>query len=181
MNTVNVYAAVHTKEQLESALNSDVSSIFHLEPNIKTLSETVKAVHKKGKRLFIHMDLAEGIGKDKYGVEYVKELSVDGIISTRASIIRYAKENELFTVQRFFIVDSQAVATTVESVKNSKPDMIEVMPGIAVKAIERLRTQVMVPIIAGGLIETEEEISEAIKSGAVAVSTGKAELWNIVK
>ena len=36
------------------------------------------------------------------------------------------------------------------------------------------------PIVAGGLIETKEEIAEAIISGAEAVSTGKKELWEII-
>ena len=33
------------------------------------------------------------------------------------------------------------------------------------------------PIVAGGIIETEQEICEVIKSGALAVSTGKVCLW----
>lgn len=34
------------------------------------------------------------------------------------------------------------------------------------------------PIVAGGLIETKEEIAEACNSGAIAVSTGRESLWN---
>ena len=34
-------------------------------------------------------------------------------------------------------------------------------------------------VIIGGLIETKQEITNAIRSGAVAVSTGKAELWSM--
>ena len=57
--------------------------------------------------------------------------------------------------------------------------MIEVMPGIMPKVIEKLRSEMKAPIIAGGLVETEDELREAIRSGAIAVSTSRTELWEI--
>ena len=172
----NVIAAVRTKEELLSAAASDVRIVFHLSPNIFTLEEDIKILHDKEKLLFLHLDLAEGIGRDKSGIEYIKKLGVDGIISTRTSVIKYAAELELFTVQRFFIVDSQSIYTTIETLKSSKAQMIEVMPGMS-KTVNKLKDLVKVPIIAGGLIETAEEKSEILKSGADAVSTGKSLLW----
>jgi glycerol uptake operon antiterminator len=35
------------------------------------------------------------------------------------------------------------------------------------------------PVIAGGLIETRNDIIEVLQSGCIAASTGKKELWNI--
>ena len=67
--------------------------------------------------------------------------------------------------------------TTEEAVKASKPDMIEIMPGAIGKVIERLKKSIDVPIIAGGLIESIDEVKDAWMSGAIAVSTGKSELW----
>ena len=144
-----------------------------------TLEKDVESAHAAGKKIFLHMDLAEGIGKDKAGLQYVKMKGVDGIISTRVSMIKTARELGLFTVQRFFIVDSQSVNTTLEGIKASKPDMIEIMPGIVTKTFKRLSDKVDVPIIAGGLLEEKEEIIAALSSGADAVSTGKKELWNL--
>lgn len=172
-----IIAAVRNDRELEAARNSRIKIIFCLSPNILTLEETVKSVHEAGKKIFLHMDLAEGVGKDKPGLMYVKKMGVDGIISTRVNIIKAAREAGLFTVQRFFIVDSQSVATTLESIKASRPDMIEVMPGIVTKVISDLKASLNIPIIAGGLIETRKEIEEAIHSGASAVSTGRQELW----
>ncbi|MFQ8953550.1 MAG: glycerol-3-phosphate responsive antiterminator [Oscillospiraceae bacterium] len=34
------------------------------------------------------------------------------------------------------------------------------------------------PVIAGGLIETKQEVTAALSANAIAVSTGKKELWN---
>ena len=172
-----IIAAVRSEEDLVKASSSDAKIIFDLSPNILTLEENLKIAHKENKKYFIHIDLADGIGKDKSGIEYVKRHGIDGIISTRTSIIKSARELGVFTVQRFFIVDSHSIETTVESIKASKPQMIEIMPGSVHKVISRLKDVLDIPIIAGGLIETEEEALFAIKSGATAVSTGQVKLW----
>lgn len=172
-----VIAAVRNEQELEVALASRVKMIFCLNPNILTLDQTVREVHAAGKKILLHIDLAEGVGKDKAGLLYVKKAGVDGIISTRVNMIKFAKEVGLFTVQRFFIVDSHSVDTTVESLKSSKADMIEIMPGIVTKVIADLKVRLNIPIIAGGLIETRKEIEEAAYSGVSAVSTSKQELW----
>ncbi len=174
-----IIAAVRTNEDFIKAIKSDVSMIFMLIPNISYIKEQANIAHKAGKKLFIHIDLAEGIGKDEFGIRFAKEQGVDGIISTRANIIKIAKKLDIFALQRFFIVDSQSINTTVETLKSSKADMIEIMPGNNPKAIRRLGEKVDIPIIAGGLIETKEEADEIIKVGAYSVSTGAEELWNL--
>ncbi len=175
---MKIIAAVRNREELLSAIASRVEIIFMLTPNILELSDQVSAVHGAGKRLFIHLDLAEGIGKDEYGIRFAKDQGVDGIISTRTNVIKTAKREGLFTVQRFFVVDSQSVSTAIDSAKSSKADMIEIMPGTVTKVIGRLKEELNTPIVAGGLIETAEEIDAAISSGAVAISTGKREFWS---
>ena len=99
-----IIAAVRSSDELEKALISDTKIVFDLSPNILTLDESIKILHSAGKKYFVHMDLAEGIGKDKSGIIYLKSKGVDGIISTRTSIIKLAREVGLFTVQRFFIL-----------------------------------------------------------------------------
>ena len=177
MDKFNVIAAARSDSELLIASKSKVDIIFMLSPNISDIKKQTELVHSRGKKIFIHLDLAEGIGKDEYGIRFAKEQGVDGIISTRTNIIKMAKKEGLFTVQRFFLVDSQSVAITIESAKNSKADMIKIMPGTISKIINRLKEELKTPIVAGGLIETKEEIKEAISCGATAISTGKQEFW----
>lgn len=94
MRNINnkVIAAVRTNEELIRAAASDVKIVFHLSPNILTLENDIRILHRAEKKFFLHIDLAEGIGRDKSGIEYIKRLGVDGIISTRTSIIKYARE-----------------------------------------------------------------------------------------
>lgn len=175
----NVIAAVKDIEEFELALKSGVEKIFYLYPNIGELEYIVDVSHKQGKKLYIHIDLTAGLGKDKSGILYAKDCGIDGIISTRTNLIKAANECDIETVQRFFIVDSHSIGTTIDALKSSKPDFLEAMPGIAPKIIEKLKSQIDIPIIAGGLIDTETEVKTAVRSGAYAVSTGANELWNI--
>ncbi len=179
-DSVSIIAAVRTTAEFDEALSSKADIIFDLSPNIMTIAEKSRNAKAANKKLFIHIDLASGIGKDKSGILFAKNAGIDGIISTRVNMIKFAHEAGLFTVQRFFIVDSQSVDTSVESIKLSKPDMVEVMPGIATKVISSLREKVNLPVIAGGLIESEDEIAAAANAGSHAVSTGKKELWNLM-
>lgn len=173
-----IIAAVRNDSELELALKADVWVIFDLSPNLLTLAKKAEMVHSAGKKIFIHIDLAEGIGKDKCGIDFVRRCKVDGIISTRSNIIKLAREAGLTTVQRFFIVDSKSVDTTVETVKTSRPDMIEIMPGIVTKVVASLKATLDMPVICGGLIDDVREIDSVLSAGATAISTGKTELWN---
>ena len=171
-----IIAATRSDSEFLAAVESDVSVIFDLNSDIMTLSKKIKKAHENQKKLFVHIDLAGGVGKDESGIIFLKKMGVDGIISTKASMIRAAKELGISTVQRFFALDSQGVNSISEMIESSKPDLIEIMPGIATKVIERFSGR-GTPLIAGGLIETKSELTEALTSGAEAVSTGKEELW----
>lgn len=174
---MQIIAAVKSDNTFERALKSKAEIIFDLYPNLMKERDKIKAAHSAGKKLFAHMDFAEGIGRDSCGIEFMKRLGIDGIISTRVNIIKAARDSGVCTVQRFFIVDSHSVDTTVEALKSSKADMIEVMPGVVPKIIRSLKERITVPIIAGGLIETPNEVAAAEENGAFGISTGNETLW----
>lgn len=172
-----IIAAVKRKD-LEAALASEVQAIFLLSSNIMEIDKLTKNTHEKGKLLFIHMDFVDGMSKDAAGVNYLATKAVDGIISTRSHIVTAAREAGIFSVQRFFMIDSRSVDTALESLRQTRPDMVEIMPALAYKSIARIKKNVNIPIIAGGLIEFKDEIFQALGAGASMVSTGKQELWN---
>ena len=173
-----VAAAVRTKEDFEIALLSRVDVIFLLYSSILTMKAYVGKCHKAGKIIFIHMDFAEGIGKDRAGLELLKRMGVDGILTTKTNMIRPAKDLGLITVQRFFIVDSHSVDTAVESIRIAKPDVVEIMPGVLSKKIKEFAQKISTDILAGGLVEFPWEVDDAISAGAAAVSTADRDLWD---
>lgn len=172
-----VIAAVQP-DSLDAALKSPVQIIFHLGVDLMSIPDVIKQVHDAGKYIFIHLDLAEGIGKDRAGVRYLTQCGADGIISTKAQLIRYAKEQGLITVQRFFTLDSKGIDSIDEMLRNTNPHLMEIMPGVISKTICRFSTG-SIPVIAGGLIQTKAEVTGALGCGAAAVSTGCRELWFI--
>ncbi len=172
-----VIAAV-SESKWDAAINSPAAVIFYLQANLLTLRQKIEQARAAKKPLFVHIDLAEGIAKDKTGLSFLASCGVDGIISTHSSIIRAAKELGLLTVQRFFALDSKGLENIDDIAKNLSPDLIEIMPGIIPKIIKRFSGR-QTPVIAGGLIETKSEVTSALSCGATAVSTGCEELWYI--
>ncbi len=163
-------------DKWEAAVQSPAQVIFYLSANLLTVVQRVREAHEAGKLIMVHLDLAEGIGRDRVGIHYLADLGVDGIISTRAQLIRFTKERGLMAIQRFFALDSKGVESMEEMLHSTNPDLMEIMPGVIGKIIHRF-SHGHVPVIAGGLIQTKAEVTEALSSGATAVSTGKQELW----
>lgn len=177
-DTRKVAASVRTDEDFKEALKSEVEVIFMQNSDILNVKDQITDAHSFGKKVFIHMDFTEGIGKDRAGLNYVKLMGADGILTTKTGMVRSARDIGLTTVQRFFIVDSHSVDTAVESIKIARPDVVEIMPGIVDKKIREFAEKVDTPILAGGLIEFEDEVDNALEAGARAVSTASKNLWN---
>jgi glycerol uptake operon antiterminator len=176
-----IVAAIRTREDFDKAMKSDVDMVFLLHSNIMTLKSDIDKSHDAGKKAFVHIDFAEGVGRDRAGMKFLKELGADGIGTTRTNLVRMAKENGLITVQRFFMIDSHSVTTSIDSMKISKPDVVEMMPAIVTKKIHEFADLVDVPIIAGGLVETIDEVRAALEAGATVVSTSDPDLWTLSK
>lgn len=173
-----VAAAVRTEEDFQAALNSKVEVIFLHGTNLFSIDEQIERAHGAGKKIFVHMDFADGIGKDRVGLEYLKLRGADGIISTKTSMIRQAREAGLTTVQRFFIVDSHSVDTAADAIRIAKPDIVEIMPGVVYKKIVEFANKVNTPILVGGLVEFRDEVDNALAAGAEGISTAARELWD---
>ncbi|TAI19358.1 glycerol uptake operon antiterminator GlpP, partial [Bacillus velezensis] len=43
--------------------------------------------------------------------------------------------------------------------------------------IQEIKEKTGIPIFAGGFIRTEEDVEQALKAGAVAVTTSNTKLW----
>ena len=128
----------------------------------------------------VHMDLISGLSTKEIAVEFIKEQTeADGIISTKPSLIKKAKEMSMYTVLRVFLLDSMAFENIRQQQHMIKPDFIEVLPGVMPKIIEQISHSVKVPIIAGGLITDKEDVMGALSAGAMEVSSTNHKVWNM--
>lgn len=175
-----VIAAIRNEKDIDAAVTSEVTTVFLLHADIFNIKGLVGRIKDSGKSALIHMDFLEGLGKDQKALDYISEvIRPDGIISTRSAHIKYARGKGVFAVQRFFLIDSLAYETTLKTVQAFQPDMIEIMPGVMPSVIRRICGELRIPVIAGGLIRSKEDIMDAVKAGAVGVSTGDPELWGM--
>ncbi|SHK30127.1 glycerol uptake operon antiterminator [Anaerobranca californiensis DSM 14826] len=173
-----IIAAVQNVDDLELAISSPVTTIFLLCADIFNVNLLVKKIKDANKSVLIHIDFLEGIGKDAKAIDYIIQvIQPHGIISTRSSHIKLAKERGIFTIQRFFLIDNKSYEMTIKSLKSLQPDMIEIMPGVMPNIINRISNEISTPIIAGGLIKTKQDIMDILKAGALGASTGNKELW----
>jgi glycerol uptake operon antiterminator len=173
-----IIAAVRKQEDLSSALETSVTTVFLLGGDIFNIKDMVDRIKDSGKCALIHIDLLEGIGKDHRAIDYIKEIiRPDGIITTKSSHVKYAKESSMFVIQRFFLVDSQSYETAIRTVQSNEPDMIEIMPGIMPDIVKRITAKLTMPVIAGGLIDSKDYIIQLLQAGAMGVSAGMKELW----
>jgi glycerol uptake operon antiterminator len=174
-----IIAAVRDGRDLEESLQSDVSSIFLLTGSLFNIKQLVLQCQGR-KYVFLHVDLIEGLDNDAGAIQYLAEaVKPDGIISTRNQVIKYGKEMGLYTIQRYFCMDSLALRTGIKSIEQTNPDIVELLPGIIPRAVAYLTSQIKKPIITGGMVTTKEDVVENLKNGAIAVSTSCKRLWNM--
>lgn len=175
-----VIAAVSDTSSLERALKSQVGVIFILGASINTIIDLIRVSHQRAKIVMVHVDLMKGLQADEEGLKFLIEVAkADGIISTKAQVLRKAKELGSYTVQRIFVLDSKSIEMGIKQSQEIKPDLIEIMPGALVKAIQRMASKTRIPLIAGGLIDSEAEVMAIMKAGAVSVSTSNESLWQL--
>lgn len=175
-----IIAAVGDIEKLDNAINSPCEIIFLLTGNIFNLKDIVKRIKDADKSVYIHIDLLDGFSRDVVSLKYINEyIKPNGIITTKSSLIRHAKDMGLLTIQRLFMLDSLSLETGINSIKATKPDAVEIMPGNMPKAIKFIHNETRIPIITGGLIMDKEDVIQSLKAGAIGISTSKEEIWDM--
>lgn len=174
-----VIAAVKNLSDLKSIPEEKIAAIFVLGGDIFSLPQIVDVAVELDKLVFLHIDLVKGIGKDEYGIKYLaEEIGIDGIVTTKSYLIKEAKKHDLITIQRLFLLDSSAFKTGVNIIKNSDPDLVEVLPGLILPdVVSELKEKLEKSIIAGGLIRTKEQVGKILEAGVLAISTSSEDLW----
>jgi len=175
-----VIAALRNVEDVRIEGLSNVGVLFVLGGTIFDLPSLVEQAESFEKLVFVDIDLIKGVGKDASGIRYLaRESHVHGVITTKSNLIKSAQKEGMISIQRIFILDSESLAGGLNVVDKSRPDAIEVLPGLILpKIMDRIRARTSVPVIAGGLITKLQEIEEILSSGAIGISTTSAKLFS---
>ncbi len=179
-----VIAAIKDDKGLEKAIKTDCEIIFILYGDVCTIPGIVERIKSSGKIAMVHLDLIAGLNNTKeISVDFIKNSTkADGIITTKGNLIGRAKELGLYTVLRYFVIDSMALVNIEKQDRHgvSQPDVIEILPGIVLpKIIKRVNKASKVPVLAGGLIGDRDDVMNALNNGVLAVSTTNEEVWEL--
>ena len=178
-----VIAAFRDIENLHIQNLDYIQVLFILGGTIFDLPNVVEQARKYEKLVFVDIDLLKGIGKDTSGVRFLaKNNQVDGIITTRSNLIKSIQKEGLVAIQRIFVLDSESLAGGLNVIKKSIPDALEILPGMVLpKIMKEIRKMISIPVIAGGLITSTEEIHEILAAGAVGISTTASQLFDFIR
>ena len=150
MQTNPIIAAIRDDAGLEGCLKADVQIVFVLYGDICSIAGIVERIKDAGKMAIVHVDLITGLSGKEICVDFLRNATrADGIISTRANMIQRAKELQMITVFRVFVIDSMALDSLL-GVKNLRPDAIDILPGLMPGIICKVRTLTGLPVLAGG-------------------------------
>jgi glycerol uptake operon antiterminator len=173
-----ILPAIRKMKDLEKLLHSPFSYIVLLDSHIGQIQSIVNLAKASGKHILLHVDLVEGLKNDEYATEYLcQHVRPAGLISTRAGVITKTKQNGLLAIQRLFLLDSSALEKSYTLLERTQPDYIEVLPGVMPHIIKEVKERTGIPIFAGGLIRTVNDVDQALEAGATAVTTSHMELW----
>ena len=168
-----VIAAVKSDAGLQAAVEmEEIQVIFVLYGDVCTIPEILEKIKAAGKKAMVHIDLIAGLSAKEISVEFIaRQTRADGIITTKPAL-----------VLRFFVIDSLALKN-IENLEmqcgTSRPDFIEVLPGVMPKVLGRIAKVSRIPMIAGGLITEKEDVIAALSAGAIAVSSTNQDVWNL--
>ncbi|MGI6039667.1 MAG: glycerol-3-phosphate responsive antiterminator [Clostridiales bacterium] len=175
-----VIAAVKSHRDIYYCLTCNCKVVFVLYGNINSIKDIVHRLKNAGKIVFVHIDLLDGLSAREAAVDFlVKNTQIDGIISTKPSLIRYCRSLNCLAIQRFFVLDSLALENIRKADQNDSADLIEILPGLMPKIIRKLSVELNKPLIAGGLISDKEDVITALSAGAIAISSTNHDVWSM--
>jgi len=130
--------------------------------------------------VFVDVDLLDGFASKEIVVTYLKlHTTADGVLSSKAFMVKAAKERGLLAIHRLFLIDSMSYQNARKQIKISKADCVEILPGCMPRVISWLLEDVTIPLIAGGLVCDKDDVVAALKAGATAVASSNEGVWSM--
>ncbi|THB66251.1 MAG: glycerol-3-phosphate responsive antiterminator [Desulfovibrio sp.] len=179
LETHPVIAAVRESAHVNAALDSPVRMIFLMGGSLSELEAITRKARRADKKIMIHIELVKGLGRDCEGVEYLAEVvRPDGMVSTKPQLIKEASKLGLATVLQIFLIDTQAYLTGLKNIASTKPDALEIMPGLMPRVINTLSTDFDIPVITAGLVKQPDEVKLMLAAGAAGIAISEQSLWS---
>ncbi len=174
-----IIPAIRKPEFVDQAITSRCRLIYLLTGDPENVESMIQKIVSAGKVPIVNLDLLNGFSRDKYAVNFLKRVGAGGIISTHLDPLRHALAIGLYGVQRTFLLDSGAMDTITNQLRNTPVHALEILPAlVAPKMVDRVHAiSADLPIVGGGLISNMKEVESLLAQGLSAVSTSNLEMW----
>ena len=172
-----VIATLYGVEQADSFIDSAAEVGIVANVDLRRLQAVVVALARAGKFVIVNIDSCDGLSQDKGGVEYLADIGVASLVSTRVATIQRANRAGLVTMQKVFVTD-RSTPRSVKAIEQSDPNLVQLMPAPMLAHLSEADRQALPPIVASGFVGNAEDVRSARRHGAVAVSTSDSAWWN---
>ena len=174
-----IIPAIRKVEFADQAIAAHGKIVYLLTGDPENCESMIQKIVAAGKIPIVNLDLLNGFSRDRYAVNYLKRAGARGIISTHLDPLRHALSIGLYGIQRTFLLDSGAMDTITNQLKNTPVDALEVLPAmVAPKILERVREiSPDLPVVGGGLIQNMKEVEDLLAQGLSAVSISNPLMW----
>ena len=136
-----IIPAIRKPELVERAIATGGKLIYLLTGDPENIESMIQQIAGAGKIPLVNLDLLNGFSRDRFAVNYLKKAGACGIISTHLEPLRHALSIGLYGIQRTFLLDSGAMDTISNQLKNSPVHALEVLPAlVAPKILDRVRS-----------------------------------------
>jgi len=174
-----VIATLYGLEQVDAFVDSaaEVSIVANVE--LRKLQPVIATLAQAGKYVIVNIDSCEGLSQDKGGVDYLADIGVASLVSTRVATIQRANRAGMVTMQKVFVTDRSTWPRSVKALEQSDPNLVQIMPAPMLAHLPEADRKGLPPIVTSGFVCNQDDIRSALAHGAVAVSTSDRKLWHL--
>ncbi|WP_158880170.1 glycerol-3-phosphate responsive antiterminator [Amycolatopsis anabasis] len=145
------------------------------------LPKIVPVLTRLDKLLFVNIDSCPGLATDRGGVDFLQEIGASGVVSTRVAPIERGRALSLLTMHKVFVTDRSNLNRSLEAVKRSGPDLVELMPAPIIPWMSAESREVMSPFVAAGFVTDRAGVAHSLAMGALAAASSDSALWSLTR
>ncbi|WP_373376768.1 glycerol-3-phosphate responsive antiterminator [Cupriavidus nantongensis] len=174
-----VIGTLYGVDQIDAILASVAEVCIVANVELRKLQRVIATLAGAGKYVIVNIDSCEGLSQDKGGVEYLADIGVTSLVSTRVATIQRANRAGMVTMQKVFVTDRSTWPRSVKALEQSDPNLVQLMPAPMLSHLPEADRKALPPIVTSGFVCNSDDIRDALAHGAVAVSTSDRNLWGL--
>ncbi|MGZ0711720.1 glycerol-3-phosphate responsive antiterminator (plasmid) [Coraliomargarita sp. W4R53] len=175
-----VIASIKDEAGLQAVLRVHCPVVFVLFGSMLTIADIVRTLKDAGRTVFVDVDLVDGFSNKPVVIDFLKQYSqADGVLSSKALMVKYAKSVGFLSIHRLFLVDSFSYENVPKQVSLSGADALEILPGCMPRVLSWVKDDTDLPLIAGGLVCDKQDVVAALGAGAMAIASSNRDVWQM--